>query len=269
MYRYIVYSFLVLFFVGCSNNEPTVASFISKESQLQTRQYQVKAYKTDKETLMRVAISTLQDDNYIIHHSDTKLGILTASKKEGKELSKLSMNVQEISKTNSKIRLNIEMSEQSFLGSSDAKEIDRVYYYYIFDRIAKSLFLEESLAPKKPQVKKRTILIKKEPQKVIRHHSIKSVVPKNMVTTTRAVAKPTTPVIATPKPIATPRVQEVDRNQKRVVTRDNRGEILRQSVNMVEEAPQEYYELAPNPNAPTMYYYNPQADQYEYINSGY
>lgn len=267
---------LSIFLVGCgSSNQSSVASFISKETQLQTRQYQVKAYKSDKETLMKVAISTLQDDNYIIEHSDTKLGVITATKKEDKDISKVSINVQEVDKINSKLRLNIELSRENFLGSTQTTDINKVYYYYIFDRIAKSLFLEQTLSSKSED-KKATIVIKKE--NVIIDNSIQSVVPKTMVITKpmptsvqpqiNVQQMPTNQVqqntIPQPMQNVTNNQPQDIKDEKRVVTRGNNDMILRQSTNVVEEAPQYNYELAPNPNAPVQYYYNPQTNQYEY-----
>jgi hypothetical protein len=268
MYKYLIYSLLALFITGCSQTKqatPSIKPFISDETQLQTRQYQVKEYKTDKERLMKVTISTLQDDNYIIHHSDTKLGIISASKKEGKQESKLSINAQEVAKNRSKLRINIEMTRDK---ETKTHKVDRVYYYYIFDRVAKSLFLEDSLAPKKIVKKKRTIIIKK-PKPIVRHHTIKSIVPKNMVVTRPPKLVTPPKIVAKPKVEAKPKV--VNKDDKRVVTRDNRGEILRQSTHVYQEvSPQEvYYDVAPNPNAATQYYYNPQTDQYEYIEGGY
>jgi outer membrane biosynthesis protein TonB len=78
---------------------------------------------------------------------------------------------------------------------------------------------------------------------------------------------------AVPMPVPVPKViaqpKPIDKNQKRVVTRENRAEILRQSTHVYQEQPEVYYEVAPNPSAATQYYYNPQTDQYEYIDAGY
>jgi hypothetical protein len=280
---------VALLLVGCGSSNSSITSFISKESQLQTRQYQIKPYKTDKETLMKVAISTLQDDNYIIHHSDTNLGVITASKKEDKDISKVSMNIQEINKSNSKLRLNIEMSSENFLGSTKTQDINKVYYYYIFDRISKSLFLEETLSPKNEK-QKAGIVIKKET--TILDNSIRSVVPKTMVVT-KPVNRATMPQHMQTNQYQYPTVtktQKVETRvhqapqqpqnsgytnqqqqvpneptaQKRVVTRGNSNMILRQDTNVVQQAPVQNYQVAPNPDGAVQYYYNSETNQYEY-----
>lgn len=179
MKKYIAPICISIMIVGCSNNDPSasLASFMSKESQLQTRQYQVKSFRTTKDTLMKVAISTLQDDNYIIHHSDNNLGLISASKKDANSVSQISMHIQEIDQTEAKIRMNIEMSSENFFGSTKANDVDKIYYHYVFDRVGKSLFLEETLSSKKNNKDKLDL----SNGKITADPYVKSVLPQTMV----------------------------------------------------------------------------------------
>ncbi|HSX20165.1 MAG TPA: hypothetical protein VLG38_03460 [Gammaproteobacteria bacterium] len=66
---------------GCYSNANSVLDNNSKQSQLQLRTYQSRAFDTaDKTKTMRTVIATLQDLDFVIDKADATLGTVTGTK---------------------------------------------------------------------------------------------------------------------------------------------------------------------------------------------
>ena len=74
-------SLAILLLAGCQSTIPKDALVLSKES-LETRQLQTRKYDTkDEEKILASVAGVLQDMGFNINESETRLGIVTASKK--------------------------------------------------------------------------------------------------------------------------------------------------------------------------------------------
>lgn len=142
-------SSLLLLLTGCGSinsvMNPDKISLVSKETQLQSRQYQTQKFKTSGLQLMKAVIETLQDDNFIIKHSDASSGLISADKMENDIKLELSAHIKPIIKNLSQLRLNVLMTEQNFFGAKSESNLKKKYYKYLFSRIEKTLFLENNL----------------------------------------------------------------------------------------------------------------------------
>lgn len=134
---------------GCSSVNsivnPDKVSLVSKETQLESRQYQTQKFKTSGMKLMKAVIETLQDDNFIIKHSDSVSGLISAEKMESDIKLELSAHVKPIVRNLTQLRLNVLMVEQNFFGAKSESSLKKKYYKYIFSRIEKTIFLENNL----------------------------------------------------------------------------------------------------------------------------
>lgn len=138
----------VLLLAGCSGTtlvDPNPRSIISKESQLQSRQYQTKKYQSSGAQLMKAVIETLQDDNYIITHSDYTSGIISANRMEQDIKLELSAHVKPLYRDMTQLRFNVQMIESNFFGGESKSDLKKKYYKYLFSRVEKTLFLEKNL----------------------------------------------------------------------------------------------------------------------------
>jgi hypothetical protein len=67
---------------GCASKPPT--NIMSGPSQVQLRSYQTRAFDTtDRTTMLRSVIATLQDLGFVIDKADEDLGAITATKLKG------------------------------------------------------------------------------------------------------------------------------------------------------------------------------------------
>ena len=134
-------------------------SFINTQSALQIRDIQIRTFNnTTKENLSNAIVDTLLDDNYFVTLIDINAGVISAkSSKDGSELNLVSI-IRELSKDTYSVRFNINAVDTK-LNSYTIVDDDLVYKY-LFDRLRKSLFLEENLYTK---AKNSEI---KEPEKV-------------------------------------------------------------------------------------------------------
>ncbi|MCK5235771.1 MAG: hypothetical protein KAR06_02205 [Deltaproteobacteria bacterium] len=78
--KYLAVTIIVVFAAGCASTIPKEALQLSQESlklrQLQTRRFETK----DEKTLLSAGAALLQDLGFIIDMSETKLGVIVASK---------------------------------------------------------------------------------------------------------------------------------------------------------------------------------------------
>ncbi len=134
-------------------------SFINTQSALQIRDIQIRTFNnTTKENLSNAIVDTLLDDNYFVTLIDINAGVVSAkSSKDGSELNLVSI-IRELSKDTYSVRFNINVIDTK--QNSYTIVDDDLVYKYLFDRLRKSLFLEENLYTK---AKNSEI---KEPEKV-------------------------------------------------------------------------------------------------------
>lgn len=145
--RLLFSSAILVIFTGCNAvsliQKPVILN--SDETQLESRQYQTKKYTVDSATLMKSLIETLQDDNYIIRHSDNQNGIVTASKiKEDVKL-ELTARIKRVRGGVCALRFNIQLLESNVFGAERQSYLRPKYYAYLFSRIEKSIFLQKNL----------------------------------------------------------------------------------------------------------------------------
>lgn len=151
---------------GCSNVKNLKITpennIINKESSLQVRDIQVRTFEnTSRDNLINAIVDTLLDDNYFITTIDTKTGVVSAKNiKNDVELNLVSV-VKEIKDNSFSVRFSINAADKS----SDFKSItviqDDIIYRYLFDRLRKSLFLDQEFY-KVPKEKEPQPIIQKE-----------------------------------------------------------------------------------------------------------
>ena len=105
----------------------------TQNSQVQTRNYQSRAFDTqDREMVLRSIISTMQDLGFIIDKADEKLG--TVSGTSFTQNSKLTVSVRQTGQNRIIVRANAQ---------AGLKEITNpIPYQNFFSALAQSLFLE-------------------------------------------------------------------------------------------------------------------------------
>ena len=137
-------------------------NIINKESSLQIRDIQVKTFEnTSRANLINAIVDTLLDDGYFITTIDTKAGVVSAKNiKNDVELNLVSV-VKEVKNESFSVRFSINAVDRS----SDFKSItviqDDIIYRYLFDKLRKSLFLDQEFY-KVPQPKEPQTVIQKE-----------------------------------------------------------------------------------------------------------
>ncbi|MDZ7880476.1 MAG: hypothetical protein U5L45_22555 [Saprospiraceae bacterium] len=137
-------------------------NIINKESSLQIRDIQVKTFEnTSRANLINAIVDTLLDDGYFITTIDTKAGVVSAKNiKNDVELNLVSV-VKEVKNESFSVRFSINAVDRS----SDFKSItviqDDIIYRYLFDKLRKSLFLDQEFY-KVPQQKEPQTVIQKE-----------------------------------------------------------------------------------------------------------
>jgi hypothetical protein len=151
---------------GCSNIKNLEITpennIINKESSLQVRDIQVRTFEnTSRDNLINAIVDTLLDDGYFITTIDTKAGVVSAKNiKNDIELNLVSV-VKEIKNESFSVRFSINGVDRS----SDFKSIsviqDDLIYRYLFDKLRKSLFLDQEFY-KVPEQKEPQTVIQKE-----------------------------------------------------------------------------------------------------------
>lgn len=174
---------------GCSNVKNLEITpennIINKESSLQVRDIQVRTFEnTSRENLINAIVDTLLDDGYFITTIDVKTGVVSAKNiKNDVELNLVSV-VKEIKNESFVVRFSINAVDRSRNFNTVNVIQDDLIYRYLFDRLRKSLFLDQEFykvpEPKEPQpvVQKEITVIEKtietkvepkvEPKKVVK-----------------------------------------------------------------------------------------------------
>ena len=139
----------ILFFItGCSNVKKLELTpennIINKESSLQIRDIQTRTFdNTTKEELINGIVDTLLDDGYFVTMIDTKAGVISAkNSKNNPELNLVSV-VKELKNNSFLVRFSINALDKSLAFKSYIVIEDDIIYRYLFDRLRKSLFLDQ------------------------------------------------------------------------------------------------------------------------------
>ncbi len=133
---------------GCSNVKNLEITpennIINKESALQVRDIQIRTFEnTTKENLMNAIVNTLLDDGYYVTTIDSKIGIISAKNdKNNVELNLVAL-VKETKDGNHLVRFSINAVDKSLAFKSYIIISDETIYRYLFDRLRKSLFLND------------------------------------------------------------------------------------------------------------------------------
>ena len=151
---------------GCSNIKnlriTPENNIINKESSLQVRDIQVRTFEnTSRDNLISAIVDTLLDDGYFITTIDTKAGVVSAKNiKNDIELNLVSL-VKEIKNESFSVRFSINAVDRSTDFKSISVIQDDLIYRYLFDKLRKSLFLDQEFY-KVPEQKEPQIVIQKE-----------------------------------------------------------------------------------------------------------
>ena len=182
-------SLSVLFLItGCSNVKNLEITpennIINKESSLQVRDIQVRTFEnTSREHLINAIVDTLLDDGYFITTIDARTGVVSAKNiKNDVELNLVSV-VKEVKNESFSVRFSINAIDRSTAKPYIVIQDDLIYRY-LFDKLRKSLFLDQEFykvpEPKEPQpiIQKEITIIEKmvetkveqkvEPKKVVK-----------------------------------------------------------------------------------------------------
>lgn len=170
---------------GCSNVKNLEITpennIINKESSLQVRDIQVKTFEnTSKDNLINAIVDTLLDDNYFITTIDTNAGVVSAKNiKSDVELNLVAV-IKEVKDNSFSVRFSITAIDRSVAFKSYIMVQDDLIYRYLFDKLRKSLFLDQEFykVPEKketqPIVQKEITIIEKvietktEPKKIVK-----------------------------------------------------------------------------------------------------
>uniref|UniRef100_UPI004048689D hypothetical protein n=1 Tax=Aliarcobacter sp. TaxID=2321116 RepID=UPI004048689D len=157
----------ILFFItGCSNIKTLEITpennIINKESSLQIRDIQTRTFEnTTKEELLNAIVDTLLDDGYFVNMIDTKAGVISAkNSKNNPELNIVSV-VKKLKNNSFLVRFSINAIDKSSSTSNIIIQDDLIYRY-LFDKLRKSLFLNENFYDVKNnlEIKKEEKIIK-------------------------------------------------------------------------------------------------------------
>jgi len=117
---------------GCATTTDRVLD-AGDETQLQRRSYQTRIFDTsDKERVLRAAISTLQDLGFVIDRADLMLGMVSGTKLEGYQI-KITVSVRPKGNDRMVVRANAQFNVTPI--------DDPQQYQDFFSSLEKSLFL--------------------------------------------------------------------------------------------------------------------------------
>ena len=121
-----------MFLISCATTTDRVLD-TGDETQLQKRSYQSRIFDTsDKEKVLRAAISTLQDLGFVIDRADLMLGMVSGTKLEGYQI-KITVSVRPKGNDRMLVRANAQFNVKPI---DDPKQ-----YQDFFASLEKSLFL--------------------------------------------------------------------------------------------------------------------------------
>ena len=140
---------------GCSNHNSRNLAFSdikkisSEKSQLQVRQAQTKRFfNTNQDELIKVIVNTMQDELFYITFLDNDSGIISArGKKEDLNIDIVS-SINPINSKDFDIRISVNIRDNDDTSILEYNEL----YNYFFDKLRKSLFLEQNLYKKEKQI---------------------------------------------------------------------------------------------------------------------
>lgn len=137
-------------------------NIINKESSLQVRDIQIRTFEnTSREHLINAIVDTLLDDGYFVTTIDAKTGVISAKNiKNDVELNLVSV-VKEVKNESFAVRFSINAVDRSSNFNSITVIQDDIIYRYLFDKLRKSLFLDQEFY-KVPQAKEPQVVIQKE-----------------------------------------------------------------------------------------------------------
>jgi hypothetical protein len=156
----------LILLTGCSNVKNLEITpennIINKESSLQVRDIQVRTFEnTSREHLINAIVDTLLDDGYFITTIDVKTGVVSAKNiKNDVELNLVSV-VKEVKNESFTVRFSINAIDRSSDFNSITVIQDDIIYRYLFDKLRKSLFLDQQFY-KVPKEKEPQPIIQKE-----------------------------------------------------------------------------------------------------------
>ena len=118
--------------VGCATTTDRVLD-LGDETQLQKRSYESRIFDTsDKEKVLRAAISTLQDLGFVIDRADLMLGMVSGTKLEGYQI-RITVSVRPKGNDRMVVRANAQFNVTPI--------DDPEQYQDFFASLEKSLFL--------------------------------------------------------------------------------------------------------------------------------
>ena len=171
-----------LFFItGCSNVKTLEMTpeniIINKESSLQIRDIQTRTFEnTTKEDLINAIVDTLLDDGYFVNMIDTKAGVISAkNSKNNPELNLVSV-VKELKNNSFLVRFSINALDKSLAFKSYIVIEDDIIYRYLFDRLRKSLFLDQEFYETKQAEEVKIELKVEVEQKPLEHKIVQEAV---------------------------------------------------------------------------------------------
>lgn len=151
---------------GCSNVKNLEITpennIINKESSLQVRDIQVRTFEnTSRENLINAIVDTLLDDGYFVTTIDARTGVVSAKNiKNDVELNLVSV-VKEVKNESFSVRFSINAIDRSRNFNTITVIQDDLIYRYLFDKLRKSLFLDQEFY-KVPQAKEPQPVVQKE-----------------------------------------------------------------------------------------------------------
>lgn len=172
---------------GCSNVKNLEITpennIINKESSLQVRDIQIRTFEnTSREHLINAIVDTLLDDGYFVTTIDARTGVISAKNiKNDAELNLVSV-IKEVKNESFSVRFSINAIDKSTTKPYIIIQDDLIYRY-LFDKLRKSLFLDQEFY-KVPQAKEPQPVIQKEItiiEKIIEPKVTPKVEPKKVV----------------------------------------------------------------------------------------
>ena len=142
-------SFGALFLFSACSNVKTLSpnpenNIINKESSLQIRDIQTRTFeKTSKKDLVNAIVDTLLDDGYFVTMIDTNAGVISAKNNRNNPELNLVAVIKEIKNETFLVRFSLNGIDKSLAFKSYIIIEDDVIYRYLFDKLRKSLFLDQ------------------------------------------------------------------------------------------------------------------------------
>jgi len=138
--------FIVFLFSACASSSNRALSLedinkvVNDRSQLQMRHLQTKRfYNTTKAELIKVIINSMQNELYFITFVNYDTGLVSATAKKNDLDLRLVVTIMDKSDNNFDTRISLSIEEDNKISIINDEEI----YTYLFDKLRKSLFIEQ------------------------------------------------------------------------------------------------------------------------------